>query len=64
MPTETTDTLTRIRDARREISREFDNDPRRLVEHYMELQAERLAKGPATGAIRISKQRRASKSGK
>jgi hypothetical protein len=27
-----------VRDARREISREFDNDPARLIAHYMELQ--------------------------
>lgn len=27
-----------VRRARKEISREHDNDPRRLVEYYMELQ--------------------------
>jgi hypothetical protein len=30
--------LETIRKVRREISHEFDNDPVRLIEHYMELQ--------------------------
>jgi hypothetical protein len=39
-----------IRKVRREISREFGNDPARLVAHYVELQrrveASRLIRGP------------------
>ena len=27
-----------VRKVRREISREFDNDPARLIEHYVEMQ--------------------------
>ncbi len=38
MPTEDTDTLTRVRQARHDISRHFGNDPHRLVAHYLELQ--------------------------
>ena len=38
MPTETTDTLTRVRQARHEISLEFGHDPHRLVAHYIALQ--------------------------
>lgn len=30
--------LEAVRKVRREISRQFDNDPARLVAHYMELQ--------------------------
>lgn len=29
-----------VRDARKGISRAFDNDPKRLVEHYMKIQAQ------------------------
>jgi hypothetical protein len=41
-----------IRKVRHELSREFDNDPARLVEHYMDLQRRlqrttRLVQGPA-----------------
>ena len=36
--TKTDPALEAIRKVRREISREFDNDPARLIEHYMELQ--------------------------
>jgi|tagenome__1003787_1003787.scaffolds.fasta_scaffold20678433_2 hypothetical protein len=43
MPTDTLDTLTRIRRVRHEISNEFGNDPRRLVAHYIELQNEGAA---------------------
>lgn len=31
-------TLARIREVRHEISKEFDHDPKRLIEHYIELQ--------------------------
>lgn len=43
------DPIERIRRARREISAKCDHDPRKLVEHYMELQkrhADRLLSGP------------------
>jgi hypothetical protein len=49
--TKTDPALDAIRKVRREISREFDNDPTRLVEHYMELQRRmqrtKLVQGPA-----------------
>jgi len=49
--TKTDPALDAIRRVRREISREFDNDPTRLVEHYMELQRRmprtKLVHGPA-----------------
>ena len=32
------ETVDRIRRVRHEISEEFEHDPRRLVDHYMELQ--------------------------
>jgi hypothetical protein len=42
--------LETIRKVRREVSREFDNDPVRLIEHYVELQRgmqrPRLVQGP------------------
>jgi hypothetical protein len=48
--TKTDPALEAIRKVRREISREFDNDPARLIEHYMELQRRvqraRLVQGP------------------
>lgn len=48
--TKTDPALEAIRKVRREISREFDNDPARLIEHYMELQrrmqSARLVQGP------------------
>jgi len=31
-------TLARIREVRRRISEEFGHDPKRLIEHYIELQ--------------------------
>jgi len=31
-------TLARIRETRHRISEQFDHDPNRLIEHYMELQ--------------------------
>jgi hypothetical protein len=43
------DPIERIRRARHEISAQCDHDPRKLVEHYMELQkrhAERLISWP------------------
>ena len=50
MPTKTNDPIERIRRVRHEISARFDHDPRKLVEHYMELQkrhADRLIDSPA-----------------
>lgn len=45
--------LEAIRKVRREISREFDNDPARLIAHYMELQRgkqrPKLVQGPDDG---------------
>ena len=32
------DALEQVRSARRQISEAFDHDPRKLVEHYMEMQ--------------------------
>ena len=31
-------TIARVREVRHRISRQFDNDPKKLVEHYMQLQ--------------------------
>lgn len=50
--TKTDPALEAIRKVRREISREFENDPARLVEHYMALQrcmprTTKLVQGPA-----------------
>jgi hypothetical protein len=36
--TKTDPALEAVRKARREISRQFDNDPARLIAHYIELQ--------------------------
>lgn len=44
------DPIDQIRRVRREISAQFDHDPRKLVEHYMELQkqhGERFITSPA-----------------
>lgn len=44
------DPIDQIRRVRREISAKFDHDPRKLAEHYMELQkrhGERLITSPA-----------------
>jgi hypothetical protein len=30
--------ISRVREVRQRISREFDNDPKKLVEYYMQLQ--------------------------
>ena len=30
--------IARVREVRQRISRQFDNDPKKLVEHYMQLQ--------------------------
>jgi len=30
--------IARVREVRHRISRQFDNDPKKLVEHYMQLQ--------------------------
>jgi hypothetical protein len=53
--TKTDPALEAIRKVRREISREFDNDPARLIEHYMELQRgmqpSRLVQGPDDGRV-------------
>lgn len=38
MGKKTEDPIDRIRRVRHEISAKFDHDPRKLVEHYMELQ--------------------------
>jgi len=51
------ETVDRVRRVRHEISADFDHDPRRLVEHYMELQrrhADRLLDtvAPTQGARR------------
>jgi hypothetical protein len=46
---EAEDPIARVRRARHEISAKCDHDPRKLVEHYMELQkqhAERLITSP------------------
>jgi hypothetical protein len=46
--------ITRIREVRHRISKQFDHDPKKLVEHYMRLQAQYgdrllgLAKGEDT----------------
>jgi hypothetical protein len=50
--TKTDPALRAIRKVRHQISREFENDPARLVEHYMELQRRmprtmKLVQGPA-----------------
>jgi hypothetical protein len=55
MPTDTLDTLTRIRRIRHEISHEFGNDPRRLVAHYIELQQEDAARTPPAEAQRVGR---------
>jgi hypothetical protein len=52
MENKTEDPIDRIRRTRHEISAKYDHDPRKLVEHYMELQkkhADRLifSPGPA-----------------
>ena len=42
-------TLSRIRQARREISQQVDHDPKRLVDYYIKLQEQherQLAKSP------------------
>jgi hypothetical protein len=47
-------TITRIHEVRHRISKQFDHDPKKLVEHYMRLQAQYidhllgLAKGQDT----------------
>jgi hypothetical protein len=49
MTTHSDPALSAVRRAREEISREFGNDPARLVAHYLKLQAEyrgRLIAGP------------------
>lgn len=46
-----------IRQVRHEISARFDHDPRRLVEHYLELQQryeDRLVKAPRAGREKAS----------
>ena len=48
-------TIDRIRQARHEISREFDHDPRKLVDHYIELQQQyedRLLETPRKKSLR------------
>jgi hypothetical protein len=50
---ETEDPIDRIRRTRHEISARFDHDPRKLVEHYVELQkrhSDRLMTSPGTPA--------------
>lgn len=49
MSKEAEDPIARVRRARHDISAKFDHDPRKLVEHYMELQkrhADRLITAP------------------
>ncbi len=49
MKNENEDPIERIRRARHEISARLDHDPRRLIEHYIELQerhADRLISSP------------------
>lgn len=52
------DPIDQIRRVRHEISEQCDHDPRKLVEHYMELQkqhADRLISSPApVAAIRTT----------
>jgi hypothetical protein len=38
------DPIARVRRVRHEISAKFDHDPRKLVEHYMELQKQHTAR--------------------
>jgi hypothetical protein len=56
--TKTDPALEAVRRVRREISRQFDNDPARLIAHYIELQRHldqsRIVSGPEddnSGAI-------------
>jgi len=47
-------TIDRIRQARHEISKEFDHDPKKLVAHYIEYQkqfADQLLKKPQNQAL-------------
>lgn len=53
MGEKTEDPIDQIRRVRHEISAKFDHDPRKLVEHYMELQKrhqERLVTSPGPRA--------------
>jgi hypothetical protein len=51
--------ITRIHEVRHRISKQFDHDPKKLVEHYMRLQAQYidhllgLAKGEDTEEVPI-----------
>lgn len=48
--------LERVRKAREEISAACDNDPKKLIEHYMKLQErhrDRLVWGPKTPTVDI-----------
>jgi hypothetical protein len=50
--------LERIREARMQISAEFDHDAERLVKHYMELQEhhkDRLVRPPKAGVEELPK---------
>ncbi len=49
MPTDSTDTLTRVRRARHEISQEHGHDPVRLVTHYIQLQESVPVRKPGSG---------------
>lgn len=49
MPTDSTDTLTRVRRARHEISQEHGHDPVHLVAHYIQLQESVSVRKPASG---------------
>lgn len=57
------DSIARVRRARHTISAKFDHDPRKLVEHYMELQqrhAARLSTAPGlAGAPKLTPRRQA-----
>ena len=64
MPTEQIDSLSRVRRARHEISREHGNDPHRLVAHYIELQEAASEREPVAETTRQPKQRRPAKGGK
>jgi hypothetical protein len=67
--TKTDPALEAIRKVRHEISREFDNDPARLVEHYMELQRRiqrttKLVQGPSDDAAAAAPERDAAQLGR
>ncbi len=64
MRTEGIDSQTRLRQVRREISREHGNDPQRLVAHYIQLQDAAMSRKSALRTGRQVKSRRAAGSAK